>query len=162
MLHSFLRTVVALSFMSIASAVTAEESDHLATKGGIEILHAWTNATSGDHARVYMEISSEAEGDVVLIGGESAMAADVHMIGLTYGADGAIEREIEQFPIKAGSEIDLTPDGLFLELHGLTQALAEGDDFELHLFFEPIGEIEVHVEVEAAGAVEHSHAGHNH
>ena len=138
------------------------DDDHLSAKDGVEILHAWTQATTDDHTRVFMEIANEGAAEVILIGGDSEIAEHVHLVGLTYGTDCATAQEIEQFPIKAGAEIDLTPDGLFLELDGLTKGLAEGDEFEIHVLFEPIGEIEVHVEVEAAGASQHSHAGHNH
>ena len=154
--------VIAFSTPLAAAEGAHSDDDHLSAKDGVEILHAWTQATDSDHARVFMEIANEGDVDVVLLGGESDIAEHVHLMGLNYGSNGATEQEIEQFPIKAGAEIDLTPDGLFLELDGLSRVLTQGDEFEIHVLFEPIGEIEVHVEVEAAGATQHSHAGHNH
>lgn len=151
--------------LALASPLAAEgddDSDHLSKREGLEILHAWTQATNEDHTRIFMEITNEGSNDVMLLGGESDIAEHVYLMGLSYGTDGANAREIEQFPIKAGAEIDLTPDGLFLELDGLTKILAEGEAFEIHVVFDPIGEIDVHVDVEAAGASQHSHTGHNH
>ena len=61
-----------------------------------------------------------------------------------------------------GTEMELVPTGLYLALDGLTEPLHQGESFEMHVEIEPLGEIESVVEVEAANAKQHSHAGHAH
>ena len=77
-------------------------------------------------------------------------------------SDGGKPVDIGSFPLKARAEIDLTPDGLFLHVADLSQHLDEGMSFDMHIDIDPIGEVEIVVEVEAADAATHSHAGHNH
>ena len=133
----------------------------MARTDGIEILHAWTRATDASEARIYMEISNERDTDVTLLGGDAVVGGAVTVRAMSY-TDGAKPVDIGSFPLKAGSEIDLAPDGLFLEIADLDRALEEGTSFPMHVKLDPIGEIEVIVEVEAEDAGNHSHAGHNH
>ena len=137
------------------------DDDHVARVDGIEILHAWTQATESGEARVFMEISNESDGDVTLLGGDTGIGDRVTVRAMDY-TGGAKPVDVGSFPIKAGSEVDLTPDGLFLEIAELDMHLEQGTSFEMHVEFDPIGEIEVVVEVEAKNASNHSHAGHNH
>jgi periplasmic copper chaperone A len=65
-------------------------------------------------------------------------------------------------PIPAGSELDLEPNALFFKLEGLKQALVEGEDYEVEVHFAEAGSGLVEVEIEAADAIQHSHAGHAH
>lgn len=135
---------------------------HLSEKDGVRILHAWTNATDGDSARIYMEIANESGQDVILLGGESEIGAGVALMGAPIRAGEDAPLPLDPFPIAAGTEMDLEPATLFLMIEGLTRTLAEGDDFDMHVELDPIGEIEIHVAVESANAREHSHAGHDH
>lgn len=157
-----MRALFPLPFLFLATVAGAEDSQHLAAKDGVEVLHAWAPATSHDHARIFMEIANEGAGDVILVRAASEIADEIVLVAIDYTADGSKEQAIGAFPIKAKTEIDLTPDGLFLEVDGLAQPLNEGDEFEIRLVFEPIGALDVYVEVEAADATQHSHAGHAH
>ena len=139
-----------------------DHSDHLAEAEGVRLIHAWTNATRDDVARVFIEIENTSETDIVLTGGDAEIATSVRLMGAPVQAGATDPVEIGTFPIAAGADITLAPDGLYLELSGLDRRLEEGDEFEMHVDLEPIGEVEINVEVESANARNHSHAGHNH
>ncbi len=138
-----------------------DDSDHVTRVDGLEILHAWAQATDDHHGRVFMEIANESDVDLILLGGDTEIGGDVVVKAMSYSG-GAKAVEIGTFPIKAGTEVDLTPDGLFLEIADLEMHLEEGTSFEMHIDVDPIGEVEIVVEVEAEDASNHSHAGHNH
>ena len=154
-----LRTALALAL--VATPVLAEEAEHKAEADGVVILHAWTAATDEDHARVYMEIANGNAADIMLLGGSSEVASVIEVHGKAIdGTDKSTA--IGAFPIKAGTEFDLDPDGVFLHLDGIKGPLVEGEHFDIVVSFDPIGEIEVEVEIEDEDAAGHSHAGHNH
>jgi copper(I)-binding protein len=139
----------------------AEKSDHLSEVDGLRILHAWTNATEGDHARVYMDIENTGTQVVTLKGGDAEIAGEVHLMAMDIANPGTFA-ELEEMPIPAKSEFMLAPNMVFLELHEIATHLHKGEAFDMHVMIEPFGEIEIHVEVEAEDANQHSHAGHNH
>lgn len=138
-----------------------DHSDHLAELDGVRILHAWTNATDENRAAVYMEIENETDAEMVLIGGDADIAANVHLMAMNFKNPGSFV-ELRGLPIAAKTAFPLTAHSVFLELHDLTTPLPEGGGFDMHIVIEPVGEIEIHVEVEAADAADHSHAGHKH
>lgn len=145
----------------IAIPAYAEDDDHKATLGGVEILHAWTNATDEDHADVYMEIDNASGGEIALVSAKSDAAGEIELLATALDGSGKTEA-VAPFPIPQGTEQHLEPDAIFFHLDGLKGPLIEGEDFEMVIVIDPIGEIEVHVEIEDADARAHSHAGHNH
>lgn len=152
----------ALLLPSFALAAGDEHSDHKAEIEGVEIIHAWTRATDGDHADVYVEIHNESGQEIMLKGGHAeGMASEVKLMGAPIQA-GSAPIMVPEVAIASGVEMDLSPEGVYLHLDGITKALAKGDEFEMELIIAPFGEVEIHVEVEAADATQHSHAGHNH
>ncbi|KMW57817.1 hypothetical protein AIOL_002785 [Candidatus Rhodobacter oscarellae] len=157
-------TVLAAFLLSTAAAPVLaaddEHSDHLSEADGLRILHAWTNATDDDHVAVYLEIENNRATEVVLMGAETEIAKEAHLMAIDPSTGD--ETEIEELPVPAGSEMELAPGGLFIELHDVAKALSEGDEFELELEFGDDLHLDVHVEVEAADADSHGHAGHNH
>lgn len=138
-----------------------DHSDHVTRIEGLEILHAWAQATEGDEARIFMEIANEGDTDLTITGGDTEIGGAVTLMAISY-SDGGKPVDIGTYPLKAGAEIDLTPDGLFLHVADLSQHLDQGMSFGMHIDIDPIGEVEIVVEVEAADASTHSHAGHNH
>ena len=146
--------------LNMATASWAGDDDHLSERDGVRVLHAWTRATDTDHAEVFMEIENTGHAELSLTGAETDIADDVHIVAMNHADGKAVD--IGALPVPAGSDTLLTPEGVFLELHDLDRTLAVGDEFEMHLHLEPLGEIEIHVEVEAANAANHSHAGHSH
>ncbi|MGF1563412.1 MAG: copper chaperone PCu(A)C [Geminicoccaceae bacterium] len=139
-----------------------ENGDHVAHVGDIEILHAWSRATDGDHAELFMEITNEGEADDTLVGASSEIASEAVLVGAVLEAGERVEKPIEALTVKAGGELDLVPNVVFIHLEGLSQPLKEGDEFHAELQFENAGTAAIVVEVEAADASQHSHAGHAH
>lgn len=139
-----------------------EFADHKAELGAITILHAWTQATEDGQARVFMEIENTGETPVALHGAEAeGMAETVTLMASPIKADAQPET-LGEVEIAPSTEMELVPTGLYLALDGLTEPLHQGDIFEMHVHFEPLGEVAITVEVEAADAKQHSHAGHSH
>ncbi|MHC0053600.1 copper chaperone PCu(A)C [Actibacterium sp. D379-3] len=134
---------------------------HLAELHGLHVLHAWTAATGADTTLVYMDIENTGAQDVVLEGAECALAETVALVGFTLKDGAAQYQDLPPFPIKAGGEVVLAPNGLALRLTGLSAPLEEGEGFELELQTS-LGHLDVDVQVEPKGATAHSHAGHSH
>ena len=136
------------------------DDKHVTEIEGLRIVHAWARASEGPVAQVFMEIENSADVVRVLTGAETGIAAHVHVMGAPIQAGGE-PVELGTFEIPAGTDFDLVPDGVYLALEGLSEDLHEGDEFEMTVVFEDVT-LEVHVEVEAADASQHGHAGHNH
>lgn len=98
---------------------------------------------------------------VTLLGAESNQAAKVELVGFDLQNGEAAYRPMPQLQIASGSELVLAPNAAAFRLSGIKGHLHAGDSFEVHVIFDR-GEVPVTVEVEAAGATQHSHAGHNH
>lgn len=138
-----------------------DHDHHLAELDGLRVIHAWTPATEGDHTLVFMEIENARDAAVEIEGAESAIAEDAHLVGFTL-VDGVTSyQELPSVPVAPRSELILAPSGLAIELHGLTEHLHQGEEFEMELETSA-GHIDLHVQIEAEGATKHSHAGHNH
>lgn len=134
------------------------DSDHLSIGNGYRVLHAWTRATSASETDIFMEIDNTSGDEMML---EGALARDGRVLTLVgLSADGTTET-LPFVPIPAGRELVLEPFGLTLRLSDLKGPLAKGDEFEIEVEMSA-GNVVVHVEVEAADARQHSHAGHAH
>lgn len=154
--------ITAMAITCVGFGAVAEDSDHKAEVDGVVILHAWSQATSGPDAKVFMEIENEGDAPITLTGGEAdEIAGSVKIMGASIRAGGEPE-PLPAMAIEPGSHLELEPEGVYLHLEGLSRKLSEGDEFEMHVLLEPVGEVEIHVEVEAHDASQHSHAGHNH
>lgn len=135
--------------------------EHVAQSDGLRAVHAWANATTGALALVYVELDNTSDADIALTGGEAAIAEAVHLVGLQ-NANGELSyAEIGQMPIAAGSQLVLSPNGLALQLSGLSQPLVEGETFEMEIAFGDT-HLPTTVEIQSATATRHSHAGHQH
>lgn len=158
----FLRAL-ALSLIVVSPALAEEHvhEDHTAALGAVTVTHAWVAAAgAGADAVVFFEIDNDGA-PVVLSGGEVENAAGVEIVGAAMGADGTLAYQpIVDFTIPSGA-FDFDPKGLGMRLNALTSALTEGEHFHMHLLLGG-DELEISVEVQAADAVAHSHAGHSH
>jgi copper(I)-binding protein len=137
------------------------DDDHVAEVDGIRTLHAWANATNGSTALVYVEIENGSDAEVILTGGETDIAQSVELVGLQNSGGELSYTSIPEMPIAAGSEMVLSPNGLALQLNGLSEALVEGEHFHIDIEFGDI-HLDTSVEIQSATATQHSHAGHNH
>ena len=156
-----LALIAALAAPLPAFAQEDDQSDHLAEAGGLRLLHAWTRATDDDTAHVFVEIANTGDAARTLSGGSAAIAETTTLVGFLMEDGTGTYQPLPGLPVAPGTDLDLTPEGLALQLDGLDAALAEGDSFPMEVHF---GEthIDVTVAVEAAGASQHSHAGHMH
>lgn len=154
-----LPTLLLLACLSTASA--EEHDEHVSLAGDIRIVHPWTRAAkAGDNALVFMEIDNGGKTDT-MASASSEAAASARIVGMTLKDGAMAAQEIGPLEIPEG-DFDLDPGGVAIELVGLRSNLAQGDEIEVELRFETAGEVHLHVEVEAADAVQHSHAGHTH
>ncbi len=161
----FARGLFAAAFAVLAAAtvVSAEDHDdhHVSELNGVRAVHAWTRSTSGNTALVFVDIENGSDAIVLIEGGHSEDAATVELVGFRLKDGQPVYEPVGSVPVSPGKEMQLAPERLALRLSGLRQPLEEGGEFEMEIVFD-IGEIDVHVAVEAADATQHSHAGHSH
>jgi copper(I)-binding protein len=156
-----MRHLLALALIAGFALPAQAEDEHVATAGDIRIVHPWARAAAaGGETLVFMEIENGGATDR-LLGAETALAGDVHIVGLTLSGDTVSITEVGAVDVRPG-DFHLDPGGLALELHGLTGDLVAGSHFDLVVTFETAGPIALEVEIEAADATQHSHAGHSH
>ena len=159
MIHRRLLALVLLLLPVLPA--TAEDEDHVAQKGNIKVTHAWSRATTAAEGVVFMDIESLGSGDR-LTGAKSELAQAVEIHGAVLENGELTSRPLETIEISAGNEFVLEPEAAFLKLFGLKRPLVQGQEFEVELTFADAGALDVHVDVEAADAQQHSHAGHPH
>lgn len=151
----------ALLLIALAAPLAAQEHDHVAEAGGLRVVHAWTAATGGPDALVFMEVENRGNAPVTLTGAAAEGAAEATLVGHAL-ADGATAwTPLPGVPVEAGGELHLEPNVLAIRLAGLAAPLEAGAQLDLDLRF---GEVVLPVEVavEPEGATAHSHAGHAH
>ena len=148
----------------VATALAEDHDDHSHHEGevdGVRTVHAWARATTGKTAFVFVDIENESDRDIAITGGESEIASSVELVGFRL-KDGEPDYVVlPPVPIKAGTEMVLTPDGLSLRLNGLATPLVQGEEHEIEIEFD-FGHIEMFFQVEASDARHHSHVGHQH
>jgi copper(I)-binding protein len=157
--------LLALAFLAATPAL-AEDHDHdhdahVAEAEGVRVVHAWTPAVrAGADALLYMEIENRSDAEALLTGA-SALGEPLELVGFAYGADGEIWRALPGLPVPAGGEVRLEPQVLALRLAAVPFDLVEGAGLEVEV---ALGDARLQAEVEigAAGATAHSHAGHDH
>ena len=158
----YLALLLSVAATSAAASDVDSHDDHLAEADGVRILHAWTTPPVDGEVRIYLDIENEGDVDITLVGAEVHGGKDAVVAGLDFKRQGMPSIEIGEFPIPAGTDLRLSPTGPFLLIDGLDPVPVAGASFDMHLKLEPLGEVEVHVDVEAEGTMEHPHAGHNH
>ena len=138
-----------------------DEASHVSELANLRALHAWTNATRDRGAHVYVELENTGTDTITLTGAHAEIAQTAQLTGFRL-VDGEPQHElIEAMPLDPSSTLLLSPNGLSIQLEGLTKALKEGEHFDVHLDTDA-GRLELHVEIESASARQHSHAGHAH
>ena len=141
-----------------------EEGDHSHHEGeaaGVRTVHAWTRATSGAMALVFVDIQNKSDRDIAITGGKTEAAESVDLVGFQL-KDGEPDYVVlPAVPIKAGAEMTLAPNGLALRLNGLKEELVLGTEHTIEIEFD-FGHIAMFFQVEAADARTHSHVGHQH
>ena len=147
--------------MLAATPLFADEHEHVATAGDIRVVHAWARAAAaGADTFVFMDIENKGAADR-LLSAETGKAASVELVGIGMKDGAGTTMPLGPVDIGSGGTM-LDPGGMAIMLHGLTEALVKGEDFELTVRFEKAGPVVLDVEIEAADATQHSHAGHAH
>ncbi|NOG31452.1 copper chaperone PCu(A)C [Halomonas sp. TBZ9] len=138
-----------------------DEASHVSELDNLRALHAWTNATRDRDAHIYVELENTGTQTITLTGAYAEIAQTAQLTGFRL-VDGEPQyAPIEAMPLDPSSTLVLSPNGLSIQLEGLSKALKEGEHFDVHLDTNA-GRLALHVEVESASARQHSHAGHAH
>lgn len=154
-----------LALAALPAAAQEDADDHVAEAGGLRVVHAWTPATDGDEALVYMEVENGSDATATLTGGAAEAAGTVELVGFALVDGEESWTPLPGVPVAPGDHLDLEPGVLALRVLGLDGALAQGDEIEMKVTFEAEGAqvpLAVHVAVEAEDATQHGHAGHAH
>jgi periplasmic copper chaperone A len=138
-----------------------EDADHVAEGAGLRALHGWTRATRDGTALVFVELSNTSGGMVRVTGAESGIAARAELVGFRLEQGRETWSPVGAIDLGPDESVDLAPFGLAILLEGLTTPLEQGDTLDVDLLTAE-GALAIAVEVEAADATQHSHAGHNH
>lgn len=153
----FLILAAGLAFPAFAAG--EDDSDHLSERDGVRILHAWA-VPDRSGLQVYMEIQNAGESEIVLQGGETHDGGALALMATEISAEGGAV-PIGEIPITPGADMDLEPGGLYLRLDD-APGIAAGAHLDAHVMLQPVGEIEIEIEVMEPGTRQHPHAGHNH
>lgn len=138
-----------------------ENDSHLSELAGFRVIHGWTNATTQNGTLVFMDLENTRSETIVLTGAEADIAAQATLVGFRLVDGEPAYETLPSVPLAAGRKMALAPNGLAIELTGLSRDLHAGDHFDIELHTS-LGHVEVHIDVEPAGATQHSHAGHAH
>lgn len=139
----------------------ADDGQHLIELEGFRVLHGWTNATRQNSTLVFMELENTGTDSVTLLGAEAGIAAQATLVGFRLVDGAPVYEPLPSVILAAGRKMQLAPNGLAIELGSLSEHLNEGDHFDMELHTS-LGHVDIHVDVEAADAMQHSHAGHAH
>ena len=157
-----IRTIfLSLALLAVPALAQDDHDHHVAEASGIRAVHAWANATDASSALVYVEIENASDRAVALTGAHTGIAQSAELVGLQNSGGELSYTAIPEMPLPAGSELVLSPNGLAIQLSGLTGPLVEGETFEIEFQFGDI-HLPATVAIEPADATQHSHAGHQH
>lgn len=138
------------------------DDHHKVEVSGLEVIHGWARATTSGATQVFMELHNETGAQITLHGAHVAGGPGMAVVmGAPVKAGGA-PAPLGEFPLADGMAFEFDPEGVYLALSGLAAPLAQGDTLPLVLDLHPLGEVEIVIDVEAANATQHSHAGHMH
>ncbi len=121
--------------------------------GEVAIPAAWSRATPGPTAAVYLELRNEGAVTDRLIGAVSPIAERIEIHG--HRSEGGIMSmaAVPDLALPPGETVTLAPGRLHLMLFGVRQPLNPGNRFPLTLRFERAGTAQVQVVVGGAGAI---------
>lgn len=157
MKHRILLFAVCMAgFASASAAQEDDDEEHIFALGDLIVEHPWVRAASaGDDTLMFFE--TENEGPVrTLVSAYSEDAGSVEIVGLMLNGDRIDMVPVGPIEIPEGT-FEFDPGGLGLAVHDLTETLTVGAELHVTLVFEDGAELELHVLVEAADAMFHSH-----
>ena len=135
-----------------ATATAAPES-----AGSIKVSDAWARETAGnpgENSAIYASLTNETDQDDVLVGARlpegMVTAVEIHEM-VPSGANMMMQELDGGLPLPVGETAVLEPGGYHVMLMGLNEQLVAGEHIHVVFIFEQAGEVEVEVEVRAAG-----------
>ncbi len=152
---------IALLLAALAVPAAAQENGHVAEAGGLRVVHAWTPATDGPEALVFLEVENRGNAAVTLTGATADAAEDATLVGHALAGGESTWTPLPGVPVEPGGDLHLEPDVLAIRLAGLAAPLEEGAQLDVTVLFGDLA-LPVTVPVEPEGATAHSHAGHVH
>lgn len=155
------RTLLLLSSTSLAALLSAScllAEAHSFKAGSIDIGHPWARATGAGQpiGGAYLKLDNHGADDKLLSASADAVATSVQLHLMSMEGNVMKMRQVDDIALPAGKVVDLKPGAYHLMLVGLKAPLTAGAKFPMKLKFEKAGEVEVTVNVEAAGT-EHMH-----
>ena len=144
----------ALSLLALPAARAQEVS-----AGALRIAQPWTRAMrAGGTGAGFMTIRNTGTQPDRLLSASTPGARVVELHTHIREGDVMRMRPVNDIPLPPGQTVQLRPGGLHVMLIGLTGPLNRGASLPLTLRFERAGEVQVTLEIEAAG----SQGGHRH
>ncbi|MBB5087310.1 copper chaperone PCu(A)C [Roseospira marina] len=134
---------------------------HAFALGPLRVVHPWTRATQGPDAVVFMDLDNTGDAPITLTGAAADWAASAAIVGFTLKDGEGRYTPLPSIPIAPGHDLVLRPDEVALRFTGITAPLPHGGHVHLTLHTS-LGALEIAAMVEAADALQHSHAGHSH
>lgn len=155
------RSILLLSAALLGTLLTVTDRPaqaHSFKAGALDIGHPWARATPAGAAigGAYLKLDNHGADDKLLGANADSVANSVQLHLMSMDGNVMKMRQVDDIALPSGKVVDLKPGGYHLMLIGLKAALKAGDKFALRLKFENAGEVEVTVNVEAAGS-EHVH-----
>jgi copper(I)-binding protein len=139
--------------------VAAPVAAHDFTAGDLRIGHPWSRAAGANtNGAGFMTIRNTGSQPDRLLSASTPAARVVELHTHIRDGDVMRMRPVADIPVPAGQTVRLRPGGLHVMLIGLTGPLTRGASVPLTLRFERAGEVDVTLEIEAAGST----GGHTH
>ena len=143
----------ALLGVGLMASLLPAASAHDAQVGDLSVTQPWSRAAGANGTGAgYLTIRNAGTQPDRLVSAASPVARKVELH--THMRDGEVMRmrPMAGIPVPPGETVTLQPGGLHVMLMGLTEPLRQGSEVPLTLRFERAGEVQVMLQVQAAGA----------
>jgi len=134
---------------------------HVFTLDGLRVVHPWTRATTERDAFLFMDLHNTSDAPVTLLGAEADWATGAEIVGFRLEAGEGQYTTLPPLPVAAGRDLMLRPQEVAIRFTGLSEPLPQGGHVHLTLRTS-LGDLDMAAMIEAADAMQHSHAGHSH
>lgn len=152
------RTLFGCTMLLAAGTAAPAVAAHEFTAGDLRIGHPWSRAAGANtNGAGFMSIRNAGSQPDRLLSASTPAARVVELHTHIREGDVMRMRPVTDIPVPAGQTVHLRPGGLHLMLIGLTGPLNRGASVPLTLRFERAGEVQVTLDIEAAGAAGGSH-----
>lgn len=137
----------------VVAAGSAAAGD--AKLGDVAIQGAWARATAGQakNGAAFMTVVNAAKQADQIVAASAPVSAKTELHTHIKDGDVMKMRQVPAIDLGAGQTVTLQPGGLHVMFIDLKEPLKEGASFPLTLKFAKAGDVQVTVEVKAAGAM---------